>query len=445
MNARWSLSLFLVSSVLACGKEDPPPDAQAGLTYWQDVAPLYYENCVACHQPGGIAPFRLDRYQDAKTWALPAKQAVEARTMPPWLVTADGSCGEFHDSRWLDDAAIEKISRWAADGAVEGTPRSDLQVPTKPGITGARSFQTPRFVPEIQGGAFAEFDEYRCFLIDPRSTEDQFITGYEILPGDPSIVHHVLAMPVDPDQVIGPGMTNMQAMTMLDQESPDRDGWPCFGLAGDGVAVDGVPVTWAPGMGAVEYPQGTGVHMAKNRLLVLQVHYNLSDPQVRGRSDSTELRLRLAPQVERVGFFVLPDLFLNTLFEGEPAALEPGKEAIDYTWTENFDEELAGLGVDHVEVYGVMPHMHERGRKLKLEIGAPDSMACAADVQSWDFGWQFFYFYEQPFEIRAGTQVRVTCTFDTRGKTEPVLPGWGTQNEMCLTALYVVLPANNQP
>lgn len=443
MKARWSLFLFTLIAA-ACGKEDPP-QTPAGLTYWQDVAPLYYENCVACHQTGGIAPFRLDRYEDAKTWALPAKQAVEARTMPPWLVTGDGSCGEFQHSRWLDDAAIEKISAWAAAGAAEGTPRNDLRLPNQPGLTGAQSYRTPSFVPEIQGGPLAEFDEYRCFLVDPRWTEDQFITGYEIVPGDPSIVHHVLAMPVDPEQLVGPGLTNLQAMTMLDQESPDRDGWPCFGLAGDGVAVDGVPVTWAPGMGAVEYPAKTGVYVAKNRLLVLQVHYNLSDPQVRGRDDSTELRLRLEPQVERVGFFVLPDLFLNTLFSGEPAALQPGLEAVDYTWTANFDEDLAAIGVDQVEVYGVMPHMHEFGRKLKMEIGRGDDRACAADVQSWDFGWQFFYFYERPFTIRAGTEVRVTCTFDTRGRTEPVLPGWGTQNEMCLTALYVVLPGGPQP
>jgi hypothetical protein len=441
MKARWLLLLLLSTS---CGKEDPPATSQ-GLTYWQDIAPLYYENCVACHQEGGIAPFRLDRYADAKTWALPAKQAVEARTMPPWLVTADGSCGEFHESRWLDDAAIEKISRWAAGGASEGTTRTDLQVPNRPGISGAKSFHTPRFVPEIQGGAFAEFDDYRCFLIDPELTEDQFITGYEVVPGDPAIVHHVLAMPVDPDQVIEPGLTNRQIMTMLDQESPDRDGWPCFGLAGDRVAVDGVPVTWAPGMGAVEYPAETGVYLPKNRLLVLQVHYNLSDPQHRGREDSTELQLRLASQVQRMGFFVLPDLFLNTLFTGEPAALPPGEEAVDYTWTANFDEDLAALGVDHVEVYGVMPHMHERGRKLKMEIGRDNNMSCAAAVERWDFGWQFFYFYEQPFEISTGTEVRVTCTFDTRGRTDPVLPGWGTQNEMCLTALYVVLPAGPLP
>jgi hypothetical protein len=33
----------------------------------------------------------------------------------------------------------------------------------------------------------------------------------------------------------------------------------------------------------------------------------------------------------------------------------------------------------------------------------------------------------------------VTCDFDTMGATEPVTAGWGTNNEMCLMGLYVVM------
>jgi hypothetical protein len=85
--------------------------------------------------------------------------------------------------------------------------------------------------------------------------------------------------------------------------------------------------------------------------------------------------------------------------------------------------------------------MHQRGRKLKVELiedgGEPQ---CAADVQAWDFGWQIYYFYEQPFMVTPKSKLRITCTYDTReSASEPVLPpGWGTQNEMCLAGLFIV-------
>ncbi len=94
------------------GRNDDGPD-EPEVTYWQDVAPIFFENCVTCHQPDGIAPFRLDTYEEAKEWSAAARQAVEERTMPPWLVTSDGSCGEFRDSRWLADEEIEAITDWA--------------------------------------------------------------------------------------------------------------------------------------------------------------------------------------------------------------------------------------------------------------------------------------------------------------------------------------------
>jgi hypothetical protein len=36
--------------------------------------------------------------------------------------------------------------------------------------------------------------------------------------------------------------------------------------------------------------------------------------------------------------------------------------------------------------------------------------------------------------------VRVGCEYDTSADTAPVLPGWGTRNEMCELTLGVVFP-----
>ncbi len=68
-----------------------------------------------------------------------------------------------------------------------------------------------------------------------------------------------------------------------------------------------------------------------------------------------------------------------------------------------------------------------------------EELGCVAEVPRWDFGWQLYYFYEQPIVLEQGQSI-VTCSYDTSGDSEPIWPGWGTRNEMCLTGLYLVAP-----
>jgi len=448
-----TLKILLLPALLlpACKDGDAPAESgesgESGSTdtgdldqrsYWQDVAPIYFERCVTCHQSGGIAPFVLDNYADAAAWASASAAAVAGRTMPPWLVTDDGSCGEFRGSRALAPEEIATIAEWAAAGAPEGTTRDDLKVPPLPGLDGDLELHTPDFAPEIVGGALAEFDEYRCFLVDPGLDHDMFLTGYEVTPGNPALVHHLLAMPVDPAAILEGGQTNAQRMQAMDDESPDRDGWPCFSTAGEGVEIEGLPVTWAPGMGAVEYPAGTGVRVGAGRKIVIQVHYNLHDPALAGQSDRSRLELRLAEAVEREGYFDVIDLFIDTLYTGEPDALPPGQASTLYSWSADIGQFYVPPGAEQVEVYGIFPHMHERGRKWSARLVDGEETQCAGEVRSWDFDWQSYYFYEQPLVVRPGTRLEVTCDFDTRDASDPVTPGWGTGNEMCLAGLFIV-------
>ena len=86
-----------------------------------------------------------------------------------------------------------------------------------------------------------------------------------------------------------------------------------------------------------------------------------------------------------------------------------------------------------------MPHMHERGVR-QTRCGPAGGMSCASRIENWDFHWQEFYFYQTPIPMTPTSQVEVTCEYDTSRDTTPVLPGWGTRNEMCLNVLMVALP-----
>ncbi|HKU38326.1 MAG TPA: cytochrome c, partial [Polyangiales bacterium] len=424
----------------------PAHEPASDPTYWSDIAPLFAEHCMRCHSEGGIAPFRLDDYSQAKSFATLIEHVTRERTMPPWSVTSDGSCGEFADSEALSDAEIELISRWVTSGAREGNKRI-IQRPAPPAsLASALELQTPDFQPKIQGGELAEYDEYRCFALDAPS-EPTFITGYEVLPGSPEIVHHVVVLLVDPNDKTElddvPERTNGEQMRLLDAESPDRDGWPCFGQAGEGLTITASPVVWAPGQGVVIYPNDSGVALRPGTKIIVQVHYNLADAKNRGKRDSTRVRLQTAKRVENIGIFVLQDEFLDTLFDdGEPATLPAGKASALYRWSASA-EEMGMQGVSEGKLYGVMPHMHQLGHKYTMTVRQPGADArCAAQVDHWDFHWQRMYFYEEPWTIRPDTELSVTCDFDTSSVSQPVKPGWGTRNEMCLATLYFTVPAS---
>jgi hypothetical protein len=182
-----------------------------------------------------------------------------------------------------------------------------------------------------------------------------------------------------------------------------------------------------------------GVRVRPDRQLVVQVHYNLARPEARGQTDRTRLRLKLSDSVERQAGFMLNDAFLRTLGNPQPDVLPPGNPAAPYSWTLTGAELGLPEGVP-VEVLNVAPHMHGRGRRFTVEFGRDDAFECQGRVNRWDFNWQRSYAYITPPVLDASSQIRVSCEYDTSSDTAPVLPGWGTRNEMCELTMAVAFP-----
>ena len=141
-------------------------------------------------------------------------------------------------------------------------------------------------------------DDYRCFLLDPKVAQDSYITGFNVLPGNPQVVHHVIMFRVPADKVA--------TAEAKDAETPD-EGWTCFGGAGlggepgggapgqGGNPLDDAPWlgAWAPGGSEQVYAKGFGEPLDRGSRIVMQVHYNL----LKGKSpDVSAAELRLAPK-----------------------------------------------------------------------------------------------------------------------------------------------------
>jgi hypothetical protein len=442
--ARFRLSAPGIFLCVACSSDDvvrqvseETESVNLAPTYHRDVAPIFNAKCTGCHQAGGIAPFPLTAYEPARERAAQIAAYTAERIMPPFLVETGGACGSFDESAALSQAEIDRIGEWAASGAGEGSP-VELAPPPLPVLEGGTDFALPEFEPRIEGGPLAEFDEYRCMVVEQGLSSRKFITGYEVRPGNAAIVHHVLGFIVDPNLVVG-GSSNAELMQALDDESPDRIGWPCFGMAGEGVAVEAMPIAWGPGQGVVDYPGGIGVSFAADRKLVVQVHYNLAGEVPAGVRDQTSVSLRLVDSVERQGIFLVDDELLNGLMKGTPEALPPGQESVRFEYTRQGNE--MGLPPEvPASILGVLPHMHVRGRKYSFEVDNGAGFECQARISRWDFDWQRIYDYAAPPALTADTRIRVTCDYDTRTESAPVQPGWGTRNEMCTTIMMLGLP-----
>lgn len=436
------LSVSALVFTSACGDDghpspgDPEPAAP---TYYADVGPILRDKCVGCHTDGGIAPFSLEDYDSARDRASIIAAYTRDRVMPPFLIEPGGACGSFDESVALTDAQIETIGEWARAGAPEGTA-VELAAPAPLVLEGATEVSTPEFVPRIDGGPLAEFDEYRCFPIATTLDSDQFITGYDVAPGNTALVHHAAAFIVDPNRLTASGQTNRQVMDSLRASDPDpsRGGWSCFGMAGEGIEIESAPVVWAPGQGVVRYPSGIGVPLRRGHQLIVQVHYNMASAAP--APDRTALKLELAPSVEREAVFLMEDELLATLFGPTPAMLEPDRASVVYQWERSGSDAGLPPGIQ-TEIVALFPHMHERGRRFTFEVtNEAGEYTCQGRVNDWDFHWQRIYQYTTPIPFDATSRMRVTCDYDTRGDDAPTLPGWGTRNEMCFTMLMLALP-----
>ena len=145
-------------------------------------------------------------------------------------------------------------------------------------------------------------DDYRCFMLDPKLARDSYLTGTNVLPGNPDVVHHVILFRVPPDQV-----DEAQRLDNADQD----EGWTCFGGSGVAGEVDQLNDApwlgaWAPGGSETKTPDGYGVDLPRGSRIIMQVHYNLladvgpdmSSTQIRlmpHRRDITDLHTFLMP------------------------------------------------------------------------------------------------------------------------------------------------------
>jgi hypothetical protein len=384
------------------------------VTWANDIAPILYNNCTKCHHDGGLSPFSLMSYSQAYVKRLDISNDVTIRKMPPW--PPDPHYSRYAHERILSQADINKINTWVTAGAPSGDTTT---ASTPPVYTNGSALGTPDFSQPIQTYTVPSnqtSDIYQCFVIPSGLTQDEFMTAMEIIPGNPSIVHHVLVY-----------QDTTGTAAQLDANSPGP-GYTNFGGIGTNKAI--LIGGWVPGMQPYFLPNNMGMKIYKNADIVLQIHYpSASNSKV----DSTRLNMKLSTSISRQ-VYLQP--ILNHITDIVNGPLHIPADSIK-TFEEHYN-----LNVPvNVSLLSVGPHCHLLGKQwLSYAVTPQNDTIPLIKINNWDFHWQGFYQFRNLLKIPAHSDLFGFCTYDNTSNNDanPNTPpqavslGEATTDEMML-------------
>ncbi|MDQ3777385.1 MAG: monooxygenase, partial [Actinomycetota bacterium] len=378
------------------------------------------------------APFKLTSYRDAFRHRVEIAEAVRTRAMPPWH--ADSRIRRYLYDPSLTREQITVLTRWAARRG----PRGDASRPGQalprvaPRVSrvDVRIPMRSAYRPQRRAGG----DDYRCFVLPWTPDRERFLTGFNVRPGRPKQVHHIIVYLAPPEN----------ATTVRRWEREDaRPGYGCYGgPSATGRQTFGFQFLagWVPGSFGTDFARGTGIRIAPRSRLVLQVHYNLeTTPSV--RPDRSIVELKLDDTVARQAVYA-PFVDAGWVLTRQRFTIPAGRRRVVHSFTADPRQlfRILGGGIDFSEgftIHSALLHMHRLGRRasLRLERAAGPSEGLLA-LPRWDFDWQREYHLAEPVRFQAGDRLSIRCE---HANPTRVTRTWGedSSDEMCIAFLYV--------
>ncbi len=382
-------------------------------TFNRDVAPILHKNCAACHRPDDIAPMSLLTYKDARPWAKSIREQVSTRQMPPWR--ADPRHGEFANDARLSSQEIETIIIWVEQGAKEGDAKDMPPAPRF--VEGWKMGQPDVVISMLEDYTIAPTgpDEYVTFVVPTGFTEDKWVRGIEMRPGNRRVVHHGHVFVAAPDPA-NPGKLKLPIRLRTGNLGHAGANWP---VVDDGCSSpdggrqpgqapsisDFTLISYLPGRQPDIWPDGYAKRIPAGSSVIFQLHYSRTTGAP--EKDRTSVGLIFAKQppeheVKRIEV-------RNFLFK-----IPPGAESHRVTACYTFDRD--------VQAMGYTAHMHFRGKASRFEAIYPDGRReTLLDIPDYSFNWQMSYKLKRPQPLPKGTRIVITSHFDnsSRNKFNP--------------------------
>ena len=362
-----------VVAASGCDLAYPVSEDHASATpdYASEVAPIIAGQCVGCHRAGGIGPFAMDSHLMLQGWSPMIREVLLTRRMPPTQV--DPNIGHFSNARYMSDADMQTLVHWIDAGAPRGTavidPLTEIQLPSWKTWT----LGEPDYIisaPKMEVPATGVMD-YITVDVELPFTEDKWVKAVQFIPGDESVLHHLLTYVTAPAEEFDGGEANVRSVARRFLEG------------------------YAPGkVDAMTFPEDTGVYIPQGHKLSMQFHFTTNG---RATTDETVLGLYMHDEPPKYENFTRS---VSSQFK-IPAFDQDYESAASYV----FDEDVV--------VTGLRAHMHFRGKDMKFSVENEDgSMTDLLSVPNYSYAWQPTYELEQPMLVKAGTRVHVTGAFD---------------------------------
>lgn len=99
------------------------------LVYNGEIGRIINDNCVVCHQEGGIGPMQFQTYDQVRPWAPLIQYKVANREMPPYAYDEHIGIQDLIGDWRLEQEEIDKIVAWVDAGAPMGDPENALPPP----------------------------------------------------------------------------------------------------------------------------------------------------------------------------------------------------------------------------------------------------------------------------------------------------------------------------
>ena len=341
----------------------------ARISYSEEVAPILESKCVTCHRPGGIGPWAMTDYNMVRGFAPMIREVVRTRRMPPWH--ADPAYGRFSNDRSLTTEEIQTLVHWAEAGAPRGEGPDPLTALTHD--YPEWKLGEPDLVIEIPPSEVPATGivEYQYRLVQNPLDDYRWIRATEIIPGDPSALHHVVTK-------IG----------YMETEGPKKGQFKEEGLEQLGV--------YLPGQWTDEASEGGATLLPIGATFEFQMHYTTYGKATVDRSRMGIYFRDSAPKHHlQVAFFINPSIKIPPHAKNHRDTAEQ-----TFTWGD-------------VLIFDLHPHSHYRGKASDFVAYYPDgTVETLLSVPNYDFNWQTSYKLEKPKLLPAGTRVVHTTWWD---------------------------------
>lgn len=388
------------------------------ITWSEDVRAILRTHCMHCHRPGGMAPsyadftiYGTDSKPGARAWATAIEEEVLTGRMPAWH--ADPRYGKFSNARKLSQREVDMLVAWVQGGAPQG-PKRNLPVP-------------PEFLDEWQLGEpdlIAVTGESMTLAADAESarfettaplgtTEDTWITGYELKAEHPDTLYSVRAWIVEPPGS-EPESLEVEIQVTYDPFRDEDEPEPTrMRTSPSGPHFLG---QWLRGDRPFLFPEGSGRRLRAGSTLRLEVELRRRGTSPRGEIvEQPALGLFLAQTDDEVDLIA------------EAVTLEPGGEAEGKRRKRkrrrraNADELATAATVtleEDVRLIGFSPQLPVGTERAELRAVWPDGRSgTLLYLPEYDHDWPASFVLSDPIEAPEGTRLELRTRGNERQAT----------------------------